>query len=259
MCAWFVHKNYTTTFAQICVPSARRILTMVCIHLSNCVIRTYGLEGMRDNWKIVYIEQAWRMIHFCAVLGCSNRSDRDSQVSYHCLPLRNKPLLKQWIHKIGRRNLLLNESTCVCSDHFVKSWGRMLRLDEVPSLKLPVLPTQFVPSQPRKQILRSTLPEPSADKELSVSNVSYDDAATKTDLTGTDLELLEGQVCQLKENVVQFEHECEDLKAKQPYSAQKHWHWWHQSKDLHWLFVNGSTDGVIQLFGAICQHPELLD
>ena len=133
------------------------------------------------------------MVHFCAVPGCSNRSDRDSQVSYHRLPLRNKLLLKQYVHKIGRRNLPLNESTCICSDHFVNSRGRMLRLDEVPSLKLPVLPTQVVTSQPRRQILRSTLPEPSADKELSVSNVSYGDAATN-DLTGADLESLEGQV-----------------------------------------------------------------
>ena len=156
------------------------------------------------------------MVHFYAVPGCSNHSDRDSQVSYHCLPLRNKPLLKQWIHKIGRRNLPLNESTCVCSDHFINSRGRMLRLDEVPSLKLPVLPTQIVPLQPRRQLLRSTLPEPS-DKELSVSNVSNGDAATNTDLTGADLESLEGQVCQLKEIVVQLEHECKNLKAKQPF------------------------------------------
>ena len=152
------------------------------------------------------------MVHFCAVPGCSNRSGRDSQVSYHRLPIRNKPLLKQWIHKIDRGNLQLNESTHVCSDHFVNSKGRMLRLDEVPSLKLPVMPTQVVPLQS----LRSTLPEPS-DKELSISNVSYGDAATNTDLTGADLEPLEGQVCQLKEIVAQLKHKCEGLKAKQPF------------------------------------------
>ena len=92
----------------------------------------------------------------------------------------------------------------------------MLRLDEVPSLKLPVLPTQVAPSQPRRQILRSTPREPS-DKEFSLADVSYCDAATNTDLTGASLESLEGQVRQLKERVAQLEHECEGLKAKQPF------------------------------------------
>ena len=75
------------------------------------------------------------MVHFCAVPGCSNRSDRETHLSYHrlTLPLKNK-VLKEWIHKI-RTNL---PSTRVCSEHFVRSTGRMLRVDEVPSEKLPV-------------------------------------------------------------------------------------------------------------------------
>ena len=156
------------------------------------------------------------MVHFCAVPGCSNRFDHDSQVSYHRLPIRNKPLLKQWIHKIGRANLLLNKSTGICSDHFVNSRGRTLRLDKVPSVKLLVLPTQVALSQPHRHIFRSTL-QGRSDKELSVSNVSYCDAAVNTNLTGASLQSLEGQVRQLKERVAQLEHECEDLKVKQSF------------------------------------------
>ena len=78
------------------------------------------------------------MVHFCAVPGCSNRSDRETHLSYHRLPLKNKNVLKEWIHKIRRTNLPLKESTRVCSEHFLRSTGRMLRVDEVPSEKLPV-------------------------------------------------------------------------------------------------------------------------
>ena len=41
------------------------------------------------------------MVNFCAVLGCSNRSDRDTNVSYHRLPINKPALLKQWIHNSG--------------------------------------------------------------------------------------------------------------------------------------------------------------
>ena len=69
---------------------------------------------------------------------CSNCSDRETDLSYFHLPLKKK-LLQRWIHVIRRKNLPLNKNTTVCSEHFVNATGRILRPDEVPSKKLPVL------------------------------------------------------------------------------------------------------------------------
>ena len=89
-----------------------------------------------------------RMVHFCVVPGCSNKSDRDTHLSFHRLPLKNKSLLKIWIHKIGRKNLPLNKNSCVCSEHF-PGGRRLLVNDEYPTLKLPKLSTQVVHCQVR--------------------------------------------------------------------------------------------------------------
>ena len=86
------------------------------------------------------------MVHVCCVPGCSSRSNREINLSYYRLPLQNKKLLKQWIHKIGRSNLPLNCSTRVCSRHFINAKGRKLRKDEVPSERLPILPTSTTPT-----------------------------------------------------------------------------------------------------------------
>ena len=88
------------------------------------------------------------MPQFCCVPGYSNRLDCETNLSFHRLPLKRKVILKKWIHKIGRKNLPLNDKTHVCSEHFVDSRGWMLRWDEVPSLKLPSLPTQVTYSTP---------------------------------------------------------------------------------------------------------------
>ena len=46
-------------------------------------------------------------------------------------------LLKQWIHNIGRKNVSVNRQTHVCSEHFVQVSRRLLRLDEVASVRIP--------------------------------------------------------------------------------------------------------------------------
>ena len=89
------------------------------------------------------------MGQFCCIPGCSKRSERDKDVSFHRLPLYDKKLLKVWVHKIGRKNLSVNNSTRVCSRHFVGSKGHKLRPDEYPTLNLPILPMQV--AQPRKR------------------------------------------------------------------------------------------------------------
>ena len=58
--------------------------------------------------------------------------------------------MKKWIHRIGRKNLPLNSNTRVCSDHFVDAVGRLLRPDEIPLLRLPVLYTAVSKAKQRK-------------------------------------------------------------------------------------------------------------
>ncbi len=77
-----------------------------------------------------------KMVHVCVIPGCSNRSDRDTQLSYHCLPLRNKALLRVWIHKIDRKRLPVNRKSRVCSEHFVSAAGRVLRPEKYHNLLL---------------------------------------------------------------------------------------------------------------------------
>ena len=77
------------------------------------------------------------MVHCCAVPGCYNRSNRETELSYFGLPLTNKRLLKIWVYKIGRTNLPVNANTRVCSNHFVSAAKRKLRPDEYPTLNLP--------------------------------------------------------------------------------------------------------------------------
>ena len=85
------------------------------------------------------------MVQFCCVPGCSNRSNRETHLSFH---------LKKWIYTIGRINFPLLEITPVYSEHFENSRGRLLRWDEVPSLKLPLLPTRVTESASRRPLVR---------------------------------------------------------------------------------------------------------
>ena len=116
----------------------------------------------------------------CCVPGCSNRSDRETDRSYHCLPLKDKPILRAWIHKIGRSNLSLKSNTRVCSDHFVNSCGRKLRPNEVPTQNLPKLTTSKASPKKRK------LPAPRSPNEGEQS--VEDDAITSVPSISTTLE-----------------------------------------------------------------------
>ena len=81
------------------------------------------------------------MVHVCVVPGCSNRSDREKNLTFHSLPLKNSVLLRTWVHKIGCKNLPLNNNSRICSEHFVNSNGRKLRPNEYPTKKLPFMTT----------------------------------------------------------------------------------------------------------------------
>ena len=95
------------------------------------------------------------MVNTCAVPSCSSRSDRETHLPFHALPLSNKALLKRWVHQIGRTNLPINPSTRVCSRHFKNSHGRKLRCDECPTENLPQLATRVSTPTPRSQKVMS--------------------------------------------------------------------------------------------------------
>lgn len=72
------------------------------------------------------------MVHFCAVFGCSNRSNRNKDKRFFRLPTVKSNvgenlqlLLKQrqneWLKRIKREDLTADKfaNTRVCSDHFV--------------------------------------------------------------------------------------------------------------------------------------------
>ncbi|XP_060761603.1 uncharacterized protein LOC132871453 [Neoarius graeffei] len=75
------------------------------------------------------------MVHFCAVFGCSNRSNRETGKRYYRLPAIKKNVNKElqmlqeqrrneWLKRIGREDLNLKTpekfpNTRICSEHFI--------------------------------------------------------------------------------------------------------------------------------------------
>ena len=134
------------------------------------------------------------MVHFCAVPGCSNDSIRRPELSFHRLPIMKKKLLKVWVHKIGRKNLPLNNNTRVCSEHFVNSAKRRLRPDEYPSLKLPVLATSVTNPRKRKSPVKRSKPNVCLSSCSEDDYVQVPDTSSKsccTELTVYDIKLME--------------------------------------------------------------------
>ncbi len=131
------------------------------------------------------------MVRFCCVPNCSNRSDRESHLSYFGLPLKNKSLLKKWIHVVCRKNLLINSNTKICSEHFVNAHGRRLYSDEVPSLLLPVVVrAQKARKEPRERSL--LLQEEGLDElELEEKDVSTQTEEVDVEVPGELLRVLE--------------------------------------------------------------------
>ena len=144
----------------------------------------------------------------CCVPGCSNDSIRKPELSFHQLPLMKKKLLKVWVHKIGWKNLPLNNNTRVCSEHFVNSAKRRLRPDEYPSLKLPVLATSVTNPRKRKSPVKRSKPE---ESDVCLSSCSEDDnvqvpdsTSSKsccTELTVHDITLMEHQISEIKQEI----------------------------------------------------------
>lgn len=152
-------------------------------------------------------------MHYCVVPGCNKSSTTHPNLSFHRLPLKNKHLLKIWVHKVGRKNLPLNCHSRVCSDHFINSVGRLLRNDEFPTENLPILPTR-VTSKPRKSPKErystshcESVSDFEADTSIHTPPSTLLDASMNTVLTGIDIQSLKAEVVHLK-------HEVDCLKSK---------------------------------------------
>ena len=97
-----------------------------------------------------------------------------------------------WIHKIGRKNLPLNNNSRVFSDHFVNSSNRRLRKDEYSTLQLPKLPTQItIPRKGYGHVVESDAVESmegsDVETEDSLEDTLVKDVSTNTDITYQDL------------------------------------------------------------------------
>ena len=126
-----------------------------------------------------------KMVHVCVVPGCSNRLDREKNLSFHCLPLKNKTLLWTWIHKIGRKNLPLNNNSRLCSAHFVSSTRRYLRPDEYPTLNLPVLttPVRKRKSPKKRKLCTDTINSSNDDSACSLVAFQCEESGIQTDIS----------------------------------------------------------------------------
>ena len=101
-----------------------------------------------------------RMV-YCIAFGCNNKDgDHKRGVRFHHLPLRNKPLLKQWLTKLRLQNPPVRRSSLVCSEHFEPDcFQRDLQAELLGTkprihLKPDAVPTIFTFTSKRKQ--RST-------------------------------------------------------------------------------------------------------
>ena len=154
------------------------------------------------------------MVHFCCVPGCSNENHRESNLSYFRLPLKQKKLLKSWIHRIGRKNLPINGETRVCSKHFVNAKGRLLRPNEVPSLNLPITSSVKKKRKTRKErrfagnsvCADSSMP---TEENLSPDDSSYSSVGTQTETmyTSNEVSALLQEIASLREEVAALKEE----------------------------------------------------
>ena len=147
------------------------------------------------------------MVHYCVVPGCHNSSVSHPHLSFHCLPLNDKRLLKIWVHKIRRKNLPLNANSRVCYEHFETS--RLLRHSNYPTKKLPTLPLETIPNKSRKPPKERTVPQilQNDDSDESVEATVQVDVGYNTEMMGTDIDDLKHQVSEMAREVATLKKE----------------------------------------------------
>ena len=81
-----------------------------------------------------------------SAIGCTNQSDTPSQegISFHKIPSRKKPLLRQkWLHNIRRKPPLPKDSSVyICSVHFDETCFK--RILQVNDFIIPIIHEQHI-------------------------------------------------------------------------------------------------------------------
>ena len=160
------------------------------------------------------------MVHCCCVIDCSSRSNRETHLSFFSLPLKNKRLLKHWIHVIRRKNLPLNRHTRICSRHFVNTKKRHLYPNEVPSLFLPdasfcLSRNQRKPPRDQSAVLHDDLEAVSTELGTAKDDLDSDgDSKVTRDVSAqTDMKEVE-EVTILRQKFVDLERKLEETKFR---------------------------------------------
>ena len=146
---WFHGKQQLFTFFD---ESTEHGLTIVIVVTwSNSKVCERDIKASRMWWFSSAMSKCDLVWWGCSAgpiqncfLPANNSSSFHLDLSFHCLPLKNKLFLNVWGCKVGRKNLLLNGNLWACSEHIVNSTHPRRRVDEYPTLKLPKLPTQEV-------------------------------------------------------------------------------------------------------------------
>ena len=126
----FLHAQYLASHEDI-----QRILCSVSdvMNSRNFVLKVNPLlwRTIKFKPKRVTVTLARSMVNVCAIVGCSNRSDREKGRSYFHLPkitqkqdgkgrILSKRRRERWVNAISRSDLNLGTHyTPVCSDHFI--------------------------------------------------------------------------------------------------------------------------------------------
>ncbi len=65
------------------------------------------------------------MVHTCVAVGCSNRKEPGSSISFYRFP-RDSELRRKWIKAVKRKdNWMPNDGSRLCSQHFIA--GRLIK------------------------------------------------------------------------------------------------------------------------------------
>ena len=66
----------------------------------------------------IFSGKSFRMVKSCCVVGCKNTFEKGGRLSFYNFPA-DKELRSKWIAAVRRESWTPNESTVICSDHFV--------------------------------------------------------------------------------------------------------------------------------------------
>ena len=58
------------------------------------------------------------MVNYCVAVGCKNRAQKGSGISFFLFPHKDPQSLNQWVHAIRRKDWKPSAHSCICSDHF---------------------------------------------------------------------------------------------------------------------------------------------